>query len=102
MNSDSSHVSFRLLKKTYEVTCPPEQRKSFDDAVKMLKQRVRNIHDHDANAPMDQIAVVAALNISHDYLKFSQAMPDDLATRLDAQSQRIKKVLEQARNVKFS
>lgn len=102
MSTDSSHVSFRLLKKTYEVTCPPEQRKSFDDAVKMLKQRVRKIHDHDANAPMDQIAIVTALNISHDYLKFSHAVPDDLAMRLDAQSQRIKKILEQAKSVNSS
>lgn len=102
MSTDSAHVSFRLLKKTYEVTCPPEQRKSFDDAVKMLKQRVRKVHDRDANAPMDQIAVVTALNLSHDYLKLAQTVPDELAARLDAQSQRIKKILEQAKNVKFS
>lgn len=98
MSTAPEQVSFRLLKTTYEVACPPEQRKSLDEAIKHLKTQMQKVHDIDANASMDRIAVVTALNLSHDCLHLSQEsqeVPDDLLQRLDALSARVRKTLDQ-------
>ena len=102
MNAAAEQVSFRLLKTTYEVACPPEQRESLDEAVKHLKAQVQKVHDIDANASMDRIAVVTALNLSHDCLRLSQDAPDDLLRRIDALSARVQKTLDQAGNANLA
>ena len=93
MNATPQQVGFRLLKKTYEVTCPSAQRKSLDEAIKFLKAQMQKVHDIDANASMDRIAVITALNLSHDCLRLSQEVPDDLLQRIDALSARVQNAL---------
>ena len=95
MSTETQQVGFRLFKKTYEVSCPPAQRKSLDEAIKHLKAQMQKVHDIDANASMDRIAVVTALNLSHDCLRLSQEAPDDLRQRIDALSARVQKTLDQ-------
>ena len=95
MSEGPQQVSFRLFKTTYEVACPPEQRKSLDAAIKHLKTQMQKVHDIDANASMDRIAVVTALNLSHDCLRLSQEVPGDLLRRIDALSTRVQKTLDQ-------
>ena len=92
----TQRIGFRLLKKTYEVSCPPAQRKSFDRAIKHLKVQMQKVHDIDANASMDRIAVITALNLSHDCLRLTQEVPDDMLKRVDTLSARIQKTLDRA------
>ena len=94
MNTAFEQVGFRLLKQTYEVACPPAQRKSLDEAIRLLQTQIQKVHDIDANASMDRIAVITALNLSHDYLRLSQEAPDDLLQRIDALSARVQKTLD--------
>ncbi|MCY3853009.1 MAG: cell division protein ZapA [Gammaproteobacteria bacterium] len=94
MNAESEQVGFRLLKKTYEVGCPPDRRKSLDEAIKFLKAQVQKVHDADATAGMDRVAVVTALNLSHEYLRLSKGTPDHLLERIDALSARVQKALD--------
>lgn len=94
MNTESEQVGFRLLKKTYEVGCPPDQRQSLDEAIKFLKAQVQKVHDADATAGIDRVAVVTALNLSHEYLRLSKGMPDHLLERVDALSARVQKALD--------
>lgn len=94
MSAESEQVGFRLLKKTYEVGCPPDQRKSLDEAIKFLKAQVQKVHEADANAGMDRIAVVTALNLTHEYLRLSKDAPDNLLERIDALSARVQEALD--------
>ena len=95
MSAASQQVSFRLFKKAYEVACPPAQRKSLDEAIRLLKTQMQKVHDVDSNASMDRIAVITALNLSHDCLRLSREAPDDLLQRIDALSARVQKTLDQ-------
>ena len=95
MSAESQQVGFRLFKTTYEVSCPPAQRQSLDEAIKFLKTQMQKVHDIDANASMDRIAVITALNLSHDCLRLSQEVPDNLLQRIDALSARVRKTLDQ-------
>lgn len=94
MSTASKQVSFRLLKKTYEVGCPPAERKSLDEAIRFLRAQVQKVHDADANAGMDRVAVVTALNLTHEYLRLSKKAPDNLLKRIDALSARLQKTLD--------
>lgn len=94
MSAESEQVGFRLLKKTYEVGCPPDQRKSLDEAIKFLKSQVQKVHDADTTAGIDRVAVVTALNLSHEYLRLSKGTPDHLLERIDALSTRVQEALD--------
>ena len=94
MSAASQQVGFRLFKKTYEVACPPARRKFLDEAIEHLKAQMQKVHDVDANASMDRIAVITALNLSHDCLRLSQEAPDDLLQRIEALSARVQKTLD--------
>ena len=94
MSTAPQQVGFRLFKKTYEVACLPAQRKSLDEAIKLLKAQMQKVHDIDANASMDRIAVITALNLSHDCLRLSQEIPADLLQRIDTLSARVQKTLD--------
>lgn len=95
MSVESEQVGFRLLKKTYEVGCPPDQRKSLDEAIRFLKAQVQKVHDADATAGIDRVAVVTALNLSHEYLRLSKETPGHLLERIDALSARVQVALDQ-------
>lgn len=94
MSAESEQVGFRLFKKTYEVGCPPDQRKSLDEAIKFLKAQAQKVHDADATASTDRVAVVTALNLSHEYLRLSKGTPDHLLERIGALSARVQKALD--------
>lgn len=94
MSAESEQVGFRLLKQTYEVGCPPDRRKSLDEAIKFLKAQVQKVHDADATAGIDRVAVVTALNLSHEYLRLSKETPDHLLERIDALSARVQNALD--------
>lgn len=95
MSAESEQVGFRLLNKTYEVGCPPAQRKSLDEAIRFLQAQVQKVHEADATAGMDRVAVITALNLSHEYLRLSKEAPEHLLERIDALSARIQEALDQ-------
>ncbi len=102
MNTESSRVSFQLLQKTYEVTCPPGQHQPFSEAVDHLHKQMKKVQASDPHASAEQIAVVTALNLSHEYIKLSQSPAVDPAPRLEALSQRAAEVLKQAKKANVS
>lgn len=102
MSTAPQQVGFRLLKKTYEVACPPAQRKSLDEAIELLQAQMQKVHDVDANASMDRIAVITALNLSHDCLRLSREVPDDLLQRIDALSARVQRTLDQVEDANLA
>ena len=97
MSDTSGQVGFRLLKRTYEVSCPPEQRQSLNAAVRLLKAQVKKVHEMDTNAAMDRIAVISALNISHEYLKLSREQPENLLQRIGGLSKQAQRALDRAK-----
>ena len=92
-------ISFRLLKKTYEIRCPADRQDAFDQAVKLFKTRIQKVHKNDPGAAMDRIAVIAALNLSHDYQQLQDTLPQDSAKSLQVLSEKIQTVLDAAQEM---
>lgn len=89
-------VSFRVMKKVYEVACPAAQRAAFTRAVKLLQDRARQVRAAEPGAAVDRVAVVTALNLSHDCLRLRRDCPDELLPRLTALSAAVQATLDRA------
>ena len=68
-HQDQARVSVRIMDKEYVVACPYEERSALLDAAEFLNARMREIRDTGKVVGLDRIAVMAALNLAHEYLK---------------------------------
>lgn len=89
--SESKPVSFYILDKQYQVACPDDERDELLNSVNFLDRKMREIRDSGKVVGADRIAVMAALNITHDLLnnqRESQKL-DEVSTRLQRIQSRI-------------
>jgi cell division protein ZapA len=68
-HQDQARVSVRIMDKEYVVACPYDERSALLDAAEFLNARMREIRDSGKVVGLDRIAVMAALNLAHDFLK---------------------------------
>lgn len=62
-------VTVLILDKEYQVACPPENRDALLNAARELDGRMRSIRSGGSVIGLERIAVMAALNLSHDLLE---------------------------------
>ena len=68
-HQDQARVSVRIMEKEYVVACPYDERSALLDAAEFLNARMREIRDTGKVVGLDRIAVMAALNLAHEFLK---------------------------------
>jgi cell division protein ZapA len=66
---EPARVSVRIMEKEFVVACPYEERSALLDAAEFLNARMREIKDSGKVVGLDRIAVMAALNLAHEFLK---------------------------------
>jgi len=66
---DQARVSVRIMEKEFIIACPYDERSALLDAAEFLNARMREIRDNGRVVGIDRIAVMAALNLAHEYLK---------------------------------
>ena len=54
--------------RAFKVACPPEDRAGLLEAVDYLDRRLQEIKDGGKVANLERIAIMAALNITHEFL----------------------------------
>ena len=69
MNSSPNTVSVSILDKEYQVACPVEQQPELLKSAQHLDQQMRAIRSTGKVIGLERIAVMAALNISHELLQ---------------------------------
>jgi len=81
-------VSVHILDKEYQVACPEEQQAELIVSARYLDKQMRAIRDSGKVIGLERIAVMAALNISHELLQASDqggsapaASPDNQAVQ---------------------
>ena len=70
--SKPSGVTISLLDKQYQIACPENEREELVTSARYLDQQMRNIKASGKVVGLDRIAIMAALNISHELLKTSR------------------------------
>ncbi|WP_260957299.1 cell division protein ZapA [Pseudomonas citri] len=66
--SSSNSVTVQILDKEYSIICPQEERSNLVSAARYLDGKMREIRSSGKVIGADRIAVMAALNITHDLL----------------------------------
>lgn len=83
-----------IMGREFRVACPENEKHSLQEAAAYLDRKMREIRESGKVIGVERIAIMAALNITHDYLAARPADPDaaEMRTRLD----RIGGLLDQA------
>ena len=68
MPNEANYLDIKLLGKEYRVACPPDERDSLLAAVAYVDEKMHDIAEKTKSNISERIAVMAALNIAHEYL----------------------------------
>jgi cell division protein ZapA len=66
--SATEPVKVTILDREFLVACTPEERPGLLEAARYLDTKMREMRTAARNATLDRIAILAALNISHELL----------------------------------
>lgn len=96
-NSKVQPVSIKILGKDYRVACPEDEQEALIRSAQELDDQMREIRDSGKVNGTDRIAVMAALNLTHE-LRLTQQTeitPDDnMSKKLANLRHKIENVLE--------
>ena len=79
MNGTTKTLDIKLLDRELRVACPEEERGELLDSVAYLDKKMREIRDAGKIASVERIALMAALNITHELLSVKIGRGFDLA-----------------------
>jgi cell division protein ZapA len=69
MSEKSTSVQVKILEKEYQINCPPADQEALMKSARYLDENMRKIKERGNIHGGEKIAVIAALNITHDMLK---------------------------------
>lgn len=99
-----SPVTVRILDKEYQIACPANEQADLLRCAEMLNERMREIRDHGKVIGLERVAVMAALNISHELLQASASddkLDDGLGDRLKSLRRQVESVLEDSQQLEL-
>jgi cell division protein ZapA len=102
MSDRNVRVSVRILEKEYQVACLPEERSELLDSAEFLNNKMREIRDGGNIVGLDRIAVVAALNLSHELLKLrnrGDAAEGDVGRKVRQMRERVETALAKSQQL---
>lgn len=76
MSEELARVTVRILDKEYQVACPDNEREALLESAELLNRKMREIRESGKVVGLDRVAVMAALNLSHEILQ-NQAHAND-------------------------
>jgi cell division protein ZapA len=93
--SDSEPVAISILDREFLIACTSEERSSLLDAARYLDGKMREMRNNARSATLDRVAILAALNISHELLNERRRESND-STQLAEKLQALNAKLERA------
>jgi cell division protein ZapA len=79
MSNATKTLDVKILDRELRIACPEEERGELLDAVAYLDKKMREIHETGKIASVERIALMAALNITHELLGMKVGRGVDLA-----------------------
>ncbi|HEY7886328.1 MAG TPA: cell division protein ZapA [Cellvibrionaceae bacterium] len=86
-------VYVKILDKEYQVACPPEERGALLQSAQVLDERMRMIKNSGSVIGLERIAVMAALNLSHELIQ-AQSGGGNAGTTDNAALQRLQQKIQ--------
>ena len=99
-------VSVDILDKEYQVACPPDEEAALTQAARYLDQHMRDIRSTGKVIGLERVAIMAALNISHELLALktgdNPVETSEEQERLYALNSQLDEVLYQLRQLEIN
>lgn len=95
MNKDTVPVTVHILDKEYQIACPPEEHDALLNSARYLNERMREIRDSGKVIGVERVAVMAALNITHELLQ-SKTCRDSYARSMGGRIKQLQDKIELA------
>lgn len=70
--SEEKIVTLQILNRDYRVKCHPEQQTELEEAARYVQEKMQKLKTQSSTHTPDQIAVVTALNICHEWLQLKK------------------------------
>lgn len=86
-HSDSDQVAIKILGKDLIISCPREAQQQLIEAAQQLDQRMQTIKTGSKAMGLDRIAMMAALNLTHELIGTQQQLTDLQQQLTDQQHQ---------------
>lgn len=68
MSADAKGLQISIMGREFRVACEPDEKKALLEAVDFLNRKMQEIKEQGKIAGLERIAIMAALNISHEFL----------------------------------
>ena len=68
MTADTSSMQISIMGHEFRVACKPAEQKALQESVGYLNRKMQEIKEQGKVNGLDRIAIMAALNISHEFL----------------------------------
>lgn len=88
--TQSNTVTVHILDKEYCIACPQDERANLESAARYLDGKMREIRTSGKVIGADRVAVMAALNITHDLLHKQERMDNEHSSTRE----RVRELLE--------
>ena len=90
-------ISVNILDKEYRISCEPEERDALIDSARYLDNKMREVRQTGRVIGAEKIAVMVALNITHEFLELKKQKSDDTSS-LTRRIQNLQEKIEIALN----
>jgi cell division protein ZapA len=68
MSNDAKALQINIMGREFQVACAPDEQKALREAVDYLNRKMQEIQNQGKITGVDRIAMMAGLNIAHEYL----------------------------------
>lgn len=80
MSAEDNFLDVTIHGREYRVACPPGEREALEAAVGFVDERMTEIAGKTKNASSERVAVMAALNIAHEFLSYRESHQEGFDT----------------------
>jgi cell division protein ZapA len=94
--SEANSISVKIMGQEYKVKCPPEKIAELQESAVHIDKMMQEIRDNSNVIGLDRVAVIAALNVTHEMLilkKQKNAYIELLSKRIQDLQQKIESAL---------
>ena len=88
-------IRVKILEREFPVSCPAGQEAELEAAATFVDTRMREIRDKTETNSLERLAVMAALNVAHDFLNVKMESPNEdlenLAKKIETTLDRLAK-----------